>query len=77
MGLLMPSMMMEAMKGTVGMPEAGGEVGAVVSMAVEGEATMVLQGILSMMLEITIKKHHEVQFCWVYVFCLQRDARTV
>ncbi|KAG6432016.1 hypothetical protein SASPL_103589 [Salvia splendens] len=60
MALLMLSMMMEAMKGTVGMPEVGDEVEAVVSVAVEGVATMVLWGMLSMMLEPTIKKHHEL-----------------
>lgn len=61
MALPMLSMMMEAMKGIVGMPEVvGDEVEAVVSVAVEGEASMVLKWMLSMMLEATIKKHHEV-----------------
>lgn len=62
MALPMLRMMMGAMKGIVGMPEVvGDEVEAAVSVAVEGEASMVLKWMLSMMLEATIKKHHEVQ----------------
>lgn len=62
MALLMLSTMTEAMKGTVATPEVGDEAEAVASVAVEGVvATMVLRGMLSMTLEATIKKHHEVQ----------------
>lgn len=53
---------MEVMKGiVVGMAEVGDVGGAAVSVVVEGEASMVLRWMLSMTLESTIKKHHEVQ----------------
>lgn len=64
----MLSMMMEAMKGIVGMPEVvGDEVEAAVSVAVEGEASMVLKWMRSMMLEASIKKHHEVQLSFICI----------
>ncbi|KAI3464788.1 hypothetical protein Pfo_021451 [Paulownia fortunei] len=58
--LHLPSMKMEAMRGIVGMPGAGDEVEVAISVAVGGDGTMVLRWMHSMMLEATIKKHHEV-----------------
>lgn len=44
----------------VGMPGVGEEAEVAISVAVGGEDTMVLNWILRMMLEATIKKHLEV-----------------
>lgn len=50
------------MRGTLDFQGAGDAVEAAVSVAVEGEGTMVLEWKLSMMLEAITKKHHEVLF---------------